>query len=105
MHSRSVAPNGRGKPPSKPGTKTGPASEANNKGSASKEGTAIAAKPGVATDMLFAIAQDTAASAADRRKAASQIAEFFLPKHAGGKKPRRGKFPPDEYGFVVDPEL
>jgi hypothetical protein len=105
MHSRSAAPNGRGKPPSKPGTKTGPASEANNKGSASKEDRATAAKPGVVTDMLFAMAQDTAASAADRRKAASQIAAFFLPKDAGGKKPRRGKFPPDEYGFVVDPKL
>jgi hypothetical protein len=105
MHSRSAAPNGHGKPPSKPGTKTGPEREANNKGSASKEGGAIAAKPGLATDLLFAIVQDTAANAADRRKAASQIAEFFLPKDAGGKKPRRGKFPPDECGFVVDPEL
>ena len=42
---------------------------------------------------------------ADRRKAASQVAGFFLPKNARGKKPRRSKFPPDEYGFVVDPEL
>ena len=96
MHSHSAAPNGNGKPPSKPETKTGPDSEANNKGSASKEDRATAAKPGVVTDMLFAMAQDTAASAADRRKAASQIAEFFLPKDAGGKKPRRGEFPPDE---------
>jgi hypothetical protein len=45
------------------------------------------------------------AKAADRREAASQIAEFFLPKHTGGKKPRRGKFPPDEFGFAVDPEV
>jgi hypothetical protein len=64
-----------------------------------------AAKAGLATDLLFAVAQDTAANPADRRKAASQVAEFFLPKNATGKKPRRSKFPADEYGFVVDPEL
>jgi hypothetical protein len=94
MHSRSVAPNGHG---SKPETKTGPDRD--------KGGGAIAGKAGLATDLLFAIAQDTAANAADRRKAASQIAEFFLPKEVRGKKPRRGKFPPDECGFIVDPEL
>ena len=94
MHNRSVAPNGHG---SKPETKTGPDRD--------KEGGAIAAKAGLATDLLFAIARDTTAKAAFRRKAASQIAEFFLPKDTRGKKPRRGKFPPDEYGFVVDPEL
>ena len=65
----------------------------------------IAAKADQATDLPLAIARDTAAKAADRRKAASQIAEFFLPKDTGGNKPRRGKFPPDEYGFVVDPIL
>jgi hypothetical protein len=94
MHSRSVAPNGHG---SKPETNTGPDRD--------KGGGAIAAKAGLVTALLFAIARDTAAKAADRRKAASQIAEFFLPKDTRGKKPRRGKFPPDEYGFVVDPEL
>jgi len=41
---------------------------------ASKEGGAISAKAGLAIDLLFAIAQNTAANAADRRKAASQIA-------------------------------
>jgi len=105
MHSRSAASNGHGRPPSKPLTNVGPDREINNKGSASKEGGAISAKAGLAIDLLFAIAQDTAVNAADRRKAASQIAEFFLPKDARGKKPRRGKFPPDECGFVVDPEL
>jgi hypothetical protein len=103
MHSRSAAPNGHDRPPSKPGTKIGPDHEA-NKGPASKRGGAIAAEAGLATDLLFAVAQDTAANPADRRKAASQVAEFFLPKTARGKKPRRSKFPPDEYGFVVDPE-
>ena len=96
MHSRSAALNGHGTA-SKPENKTGPDRD--------KGGGAIAAKAGLATDLLFAIARDTAAKAADRRKAASQIAEFFLPKDTRGKKPRRGKFPPDEYGFVVDPEL
>ena len=59
MHGRSVAPNGHG---SKPETKTGPDRD--------KGGGAIAAKAGLATDLLFAIARDTAAKAADRRKAA-----------------------------------
>jgi hypothetical protein len=74
MHGRSVAPNGHG---SKPETKTGPDRD--------KGGGAIAAKAGLATDLLFAIARDTAAKAADRCKAALQIAEFFLPKDTGGK--------------------
>jgi hypothetical protein len=104
MHSRAAATNGHSRPPSEPGTKIGPDHEA-NKGPAPKRGGAIAAKAGLATDLLFAVAQDTAATPADRRKAASQVAGFFLPKNARGKKPRRSKFPPDEYGFVVDPEL
>ena len=77
MHSRSAAPNGHGRPPSKPGTEIGPDHEA-NKGPASKRGGAIAAKADLATDLLFAVAQDTAANPADRRKAASQVAGFFL---------------------------
>jgi hypothetical protein len=90
---RSVAPNGHG---SKPETKAGP--------DRNKE-DAKAAKADLATDLLIAIARDTAANAADRRNAASQIAEFFLPKDTRGKKPRRGKFPSDECGFAVDLEL
>ena len=85
MHSRAAAPNGHGRPPSEPGTKISPDHEA-NKGPAPKRGGAIAAKAGLATDLLFAVAQDTAATPADRRKAASQVAEFFLPKNARGKK-------------------
>jgi hypothetical protein len=88
---RSVAPHG-----SKPETKAGP--------DRNKE-DAKAAKADLATDLLIAIARDTTANAADRRKAASQIAEFFLPKDTRGKKPRRGKFPSDECGFAVDLEL
>ena len=99
MHSRAAATNGHGRPPSEPGTKIGPNHQA-TKVPASKRGGAIAAKAGLATDLLLAVAQDTAANPADRRKAASQVAEFFLPKNARGKKLRRGKFPPDEYGFL-----
>jgi hypothetical protein len=104
MQSHAAAINEHGRPPSKPRTKIGPDHEV-NKGPASKRGGALAAKAGLATDLLFAVAQDTAANPADRRKAASQVAEFFLPKNARGRKLRRGKFPPDEYDVFVDPEL
>jgi hypothetical protein len=104
MHNRAAAANGHGKPSSEMGTRIGPDHEA-NKRTAPKRSGAIAAKAGLATDLLFAVAQDIAAAPADRRKAASQVAEFFLPKSARGTNVRRGKFPPDEYGFVVDPKL
>jgi hypothetical protein len=100
MHSSSAVPNGHRKPPSKPVTKNGA-----DRDKGSWEGGAIVAKAGLATDLLFAIAQDITADAADRRRAASRIAEFFLPKETRGKKPHHGKFPPDECGFIVDPEL
>jgi hypothetical protein len=76
MHSRAAATNGHDRPPSKPGTKIGPDHEA-NKGPASKRGGAIAAEAGLATDLLLAVAHDTAANPADRRKAALQVVEFF----------------------------
>jgi hypothetical protein len=53
-------------------------------------------------DLLLSIVRDQAASEAGRRRAASDIAEFFLPKAHGRK---RTKFPPDEFGFSVDPQL
>jgi len=56
-------------------------------------------------DILLSVAQDAAATPVERRKAASETAEYFLPKNPGGKKTRREKFPPHEYGFVVDPKL
>jgi len=105
MHGRSSNSVARVTRPTEPATKIRPYHVVNNKGPASKKGPAIGAKAGLALDLLFTVAQDTAASLADRRKAASQAAEFFLPKNARGKKSRRGKFPPDEHGFVVDPEL
>jgi hypothetical protein len=42
---------------------------------------------------------------AERRKAASGAAEYFLPKKRNKKKSRRGKSRPDEYGFSVDPRV
>ena len=58
-----------------------------------------------ALELLLSIAQDTTELAAERRKAASEVAAYFLPKYAGGKKSRCRKFPPDHCGFVVDPNL
>ncbi len=55
--------------------------------------------------VLFSIAQDSATRAAERRQAASELAHYFLPKNPTKKKSRCGNFPPDEYGFVVDPGL
>ena len=51
------------------------------------------------------VAQDAAATPAERRKAASELAQHFLPKNPGRNKSRPSKFPPDERGFVVDPDL
>jgi hypothetical protein len=56
-------------------------------------------------DFPLSIAQDATATPAERRKAASEVAEYFLPKKTGGTKSPHKKFPPDEYGFVVDPDL
>jgi hypothetical protein len=103
MHGRSSNSVARVTRPAEPATKIHPCHVVNNKGPASEKGPAIGAKARLALDLLFTVVQDTAAR--DRRKAASQAAEFFLPKNARGKKSRRGKFPPDEHGFVVDPEL
>jgi hypothetical protein len=54
-------------------------------------------------DFLLDIARDSTAAGTERRKAALAIAEFLLPKKPGAKK--GGKFPVDEFGFSVDPEL
>jgi hypothetical protein len=55
-------------------------------------------------DLLLRIVRDTVAEEAERHKAAFDIAEFFIPKILGRKK-KGGKFPADEFGFSVDPEL
>ena len=52
--------------------------------------------------VLFSIAQDTATTAAERRQAASELAQYFLPKNPTRKKSRCGNFPPDEHGFVAN---
>jgi hypothetical protein len=59
----------------------------------------------VVLSVLFSIAQDTATTAAERRQAASELAQYFLPKNPNKKKSRGGNFHPDEHGFVVDPDL
>ena len=41
----------------------------------------------------------------ERRQAASELAQYFVPKKPTEKKSRCGNFPPNEYGFVVDPDL
>ena len=55
--------------------------------------------------VLFGIVQDSATQPAERRKAASEMAQYFLPKKPTLKQSRRGKFAADQYGFVVDPDL
>jgi hypothetical protein len=49
--------------------------------------------------------QDPIAPPAERRKAALEVARFLLPEKPGSTKSRRGKFPPDECGFSIDPNL
>jgi hypothetical protein len=49
---------------------------------------------------LFGVVQDATANPQVRRKAALKIAEFLLPK--AGKK---AKVIPDEYGFLINPNL
>jgi hypothetical protein len=53
-------------------------------------------------DLLLTIVRDETATEAGRRTAASEIAEFLLPKTYGRKRIR---FPADEFGFSVDPQL
>ena len=53
-----------------------------------------------ALDALFGVVQDATANPQVRRKAALKIADFLLPKVA--KKP---KVVPDEYGFLISPNL
>jgi len=53
-----------------------------------------------ALDALFGVVQDATANPKARGKAALKIAEFLLPK--AGKK---AKVIPDEYGFLINPNL
>jgi hypothetical protein len=53
-----------------------------------------------ALDALFGVVQDATADPKERRKAALRIAQFLLPN--AGKK---AKVIPDEYGFLINPNL
>ncbi len=55
--------------------------------------------------ILLSIVQDIATQPAERRKAAAELAQYFLPKKPSQKKSRRGKAAADQYGFVVDPDV
>jgi hypothetical protein len=55
--------------------------------------------------VLLSVVQDSATQPAERRKAASELAQYFLPKKPSQKKSKRGKFAADQYGFVVDPDV
>jgi len=58
-----------------------------------------------ALELLLTIVQDDTVQPAERRRAALEVAECYLPKNPSGRKSRRPKFPPDEFGFAVDPAL
>jgi hypothetical protein len=53
-----------------------------------------------ALDALFGVVQDATANPKARRKAALKIAEFLLPK-----ADKKAKVIPDEYGFLINPNL
>jgi hypothetical protein len=59
-------------------------------------------------DGLFSIAQDTTVATDQRRKAASEVAQHFLPKKPGIRTGIRRWWvnaPADEYGFAVTPQI
>ena len=55
--------------------------------------------------VLFGIVQDSATKPAERRQAALELGQYFLPKKPTQKRSHRGKFIRDQYGFEVDPDL
>jgi hypothetical protein len=66
--------------------------------------TSVRTAPNLAVlPVLLSILQDTANTPAERRRVASELAQYFLPKKPPPKKSRSGKFAADQYGFVVDP--
>jgi hypothetical protein len=54
-------------------------------------------------NFLMRIAQDVTASPAERCKAASEVARYLLPKKNAPRRPRHHKYPPDKFGFSVNP--
>src|SRR5262249_3304764 len=74
----------------------------------SATGASTAASPATNLAMLpvlLGIVQEEATRPAERRKAASELALYFLPKKPTQNKSKRGSFVPDQYGFVVDPDV
>ena len=55
-------------------------------------------------DTLFCIAQDTTVATEQRRKAAAEAAQHFLPKKPGERR-WWVNAPADEYGFVITPQI
>jgi hypothetical protein len=55
--------------------------------------------------VLLSIVQEEATQPAERRKAAAELALYFLPKKPAQKKSKCGNFIADQYGFVVDPDV
>ena len=84
-----------------------PASDHGRETSQPGTATRLVARVGPATfptlDLLLHIAQDATATPAERCKAASEVAQYLLPKKNAPRRPRHHKFPPDECGFSVNP--
>jgi hypothetical protein len=55
--------------------------------------------------ILFGIVQERATTPAERRRAAAELAQYFLPKKQTQKKSKRCNLVVDQYGFVVDPDV
>jgi hypothetical protein len=55
--------------------------------------------------VLLGIVQDSTTTPAERRQAALELSQYFLPKKPAQKRSHRGKFIRDQYGFEVDPDL
>jgi hypothetical protein len=82
----------------------GGAARATSQSKTSASGASITTNLAI-LQVLFSIVQDSATKTPERRQAASELAQYFLPKKPTKKKSRYGNFPPDEFGFVVDPDL
>jgi hypothetical protein len=55
--------------------------------------------------VLLGIVQDTATKPAERRQAALEFGQYFLPKRPIQERSHRGKVVRDQYGFEVDPNV
>lgn len=64
----------------------------------------VTAQSLAALDPLLRVTQDITAVEEVRRRAAADIALFFLPHYLGRRTKKRKKFPADEFGFAVDPK-